>query len=344
MMRGSVNFRRIDFFEFLIAGAAFATIACSGAEQESSSRHAIDGLIDHEMTVKLQECDASPIARSPSSAWVLHSRVIADTGSCELIARGNESMSWSFILPHKVEVLFAAIADDGLVFCVLSSVTNVEMAFIDSGGETCCLRMNRRSGRYLHSVDPLILGLVSCASDRRILVRVLREDRSQEDENWFVFDWGSRSMESIITPRREFSDSHLLGGVITCNGIAGTELLIADWYRYDHLRPDDGAGSRCALFDLSGRMLWSVDLPGNFSQVLREQSASRKQIREFGAIIGVREDRSFDIVDLNNSSVDNFEIELDGTEYKVVKLGSRPYSANEYARMLREGEPRDVRK
>jgi len=192
-------------------------------------------------------------------------------------------------------------------------------------------KTDRRSSRLLEAGDePEASGQFIDGEQKRYIVRTDEPDETRHDETWRVLDLASGHETGRYQPKKQMSNDATLRWIIDVRPVAGTSLILAQWYTSDD---NDGCadhddtsrrGTRFTLFDADYRPVWSLDLPHDYTvhdgDKMREDRV--EELRQHGAILPSTQPAHFAIRRGEDNTRVEYAIVSAGKAWKVTEVSS----------------------
>jgi hypothetical protein len=202
-----------------------------------------------------------------------------------------------------------------------------EIVILDPVGKVRLDQKVHRTPGGMHSnPNPCADGLIVDAAHDRMVVQVAGQDRFRAQETWWVYQLSTGHELRQFAPKQLMA-SHNLGRIMDAKPIAGTPLILVQWWgRF----PSDTTATRFTLIDLEGKPVWQLDLPQD--QKLQDhtdahaQSADEESLSD--AILRTDLPRQFTLCVAAQKQGVTFAVVPDGqAKWRVTEASRAPYVA-----------------
>jgi hypothetical protein len=240
------------------------------------------------------------------------------------LSRGSAEV-WSKELPFTL--WNAVVADSG--HCAGYAYTAGEddpraegdfvVTVLSPQGETLLVERTKRSeSRFLHSSsNPIALGMHLQPELDLLVVRIDDEDVNQASEEWCVYRLSTGERLSRVRPKESFEEPEALNWCLDARAVPGTPLTLAQWYRFDSggAGEESRIGARFLLLDGNLRLVWSLELPDDYSfpQDLQARGLLLDEIKKHGCILPTGAPRRFEIRHVRAGSRVTYEVMEDAS-------------------------------
>lgn len=196
-------------------------------------------------------------------------------------------------------------------------------------------------GHHGHPL-PFALGQFLDPANDRFVVRLYVEQRATAAEQWRVYKLSTGEPLALLEPRTQMPDDERIHSILAAWPIAGTPLTLVHWYRADYslrmylfgalVTPDMHFGAVFTLIDLAGRVVWSQELPDDYTAGgdMDAHEALLDEMREGGALLETREPGRFELRHVAEDLLVTYEVrKVDDVEepWEVCEVEHQRYEA-----------------
>jgi hypothetical protein len=236
----------------------------------------------------------------------------------------------------------AAVADDGTVAGYAYShgrrgfsadpadrtAGDVRVIILEaSGNERLNQAWAREPGRTPNQApSPLARGLFLDAANDRFVVRVAATEVNRWTESWWSYQLSSGKRLAVAQVAGENAGSWSTS-VLAARPVAGTPLVLIQWWRYEYRSPHNLVGPRFTLIDPAYRTVWSLELPADYNIPEDDEAEGRLRIHilDHGAILDTLAGGRFDLWFAREARRVTFAIRKDGDSWRVEETARAPY-------------------
>jgi sugar lactone lactonase YvrE len=186
----------------------------------------------------------------------------------------------------------------------------------------------RSPSRFLHMpANPVAAGLIFDPPNDRLVVRVADPDVNRGVEAWWVYRLSTAKADGIVEPKTWMEDPEPARYVIDARPVAATPLTLLHWWRFAGSGP---VGARFTLIELTGKVVWTLDLPRDYTRPGDEKAedALRDEISGRGAILDATQPGQFDLRFAAEARRVAFSVRRGaGEKWEVKETGRQAYVA-----------------
>ena len=205
----------------------------------------------------------------------------------------------------------------------------------------------RESSDFLHALpNPNATGVVLQENSDRVVFRIADEDLNEDHEEWWEYQLSTGAALDHVTPFDQIEDSQHLSFLIDARPVAGTPLILVQWWQYlsffNSNKERSSIGTRFTLLNEDCQPVWNLDLAGDYDWPADEALEERLMyvVKQRGSILNTANPGQFEIYKASTAERITFAVTGMPGAWKIDQVGRQELGVEEFLELgsMRESE------